>query len=236
MDFGEIRGLRVVVTPSGLLIADDRDIGSRTPMAANYSSCNGGPTNATIGFVVTQLAEIGAVLLSLLILRVPRKLIGGVLVTIGLINFATYPVVWFTFPALGPFHTAHEQATAVFTLLAALLYAGLIVRLRPAFNPARRGMLVGLVAVALPLVSGLIFGAASVASAAVEMIGSGSKEMISAAGLPYLVTMPASEVFAFTAEAVLIALICRPVVSGRQAVALSVLANSTSLLLGLVLL
>ena len=49
-------------------------------------------------------------------------------------------------------------------------------------------------------------------------------------------TMPASEVFAFTAEALLIAAICRPAVTAKQAVLLSALANSASLLLGLVLL
>ena len=55
-------------------------------------------------------------------------------------------------------------------------------------------------------------------------------------GLPYTVTMPASEVFAYSAKALLIFMLCRPVLSARQAVLLSVLANSASLTLGLILL
>ena len=81
----------------------------------------------------------------------------------------------------------------------------------------------------------LIFGAATAVSAAIDLAAAGSAAALGA-GLPYYVTMPASEVFAFTAEALLIAAICRPVLTAKQAVLLSVLANSASLLLGLVLL
>ena len=87
----------------------------------------------------------------------------------------------------------------------------------------------------LVITAELIFGAATAVSAAIDLAGAGSAAA-SGAGLPYYVTMPASEVFAFTAEALLIAAICRPVVTAKQAVLLSVLANSASLLLGLVLL
>jgi hypothetical protein len=169
----------------------------------------------------------------MLMLGISLRLIGGVLAAVGLINFATFPVVWFTFPALGPGPTTQAQAIAVFTLLAALLYAGLLVRLRPAFDPARRSMVIGLLAVAPPMVTMLVFGAASVASAAVDALGAGPT---AGAGLPYYVSMLASEVFAYSAEALLIFLLCRPVLSARQAVLLSMLANSASLALGLYLL
>lgn len=42
---------------------------------------------------------------------------------VALINFATFPVVWLTFPALGPGPSTQEQGVAVFTLLTALVYA-----------------------------------------------------------------------------------------------------------------
>lgn len=229
----EIRGLRVIVTPSGLSITNDEEIAHRTPPAGDFGYCDSTPSTAMIGFSITQVIELLAVLLCLLILGVPRKLIGGTLITVGLINFATFPVVWFTFPALGPSPTTQTQAVAVLTLLAALLYAALLVRLRPAFDPARRSMVVGLLAVALPMVTVLVFGAANVASAAVDALGAAGTAN---AGLPYTVTMPASEVFAYSAEALLIFMLCRPVLSARQAVLLSVLANSASLTLGLILL
>ena len=66
----------------------------------------------------------------------------------------------------------------------------------------------------------LIFGAATAVSAAIDLAGAGSAAA-SGAGLPYYVTMPASEVFAFTAEALLIAAICRPVLTAKQAVLLT---------------
>ena len=50
----------------------------------------------------------------------------------------------------------------------------------------------------------LIFGAATAVSAAIDLAAAGSAAALGA-GLPYYVTMPASEVFAFTAEALLIA-------------------------------
>ena len=231
---GDVRGLHVVVTPTELEISEDAELSARIP-GGSSGSCSPMPPSATIGFAITQIAEIAVVLLCLLMLRVPRKLIGGVLVAIGLINFATYPVVWFTFPALGPFQSVQEQALAVFTLLAALVYAGLLVRLRPAFDPSRRAIVVGLLAMALPMVTVLVFGAATVASAAMGVVGAGSVAT-AGTGLPYRVTMPASEVFAYTAEASLIALLCRPVLSARQAVLVAVLANSASLFLGLALL
>ena len=114
LDFGEIRGLRVVVNSSEVRISDDEEIRDRTPPAPNYGYCNDGPTNATIGFLITQVAEILVVLLCLLALGTPHKMIGGILLAVGLINFATYPVVWFTFPALGPFRSSQEAAVAVF--------------------------------------------------------------------------------------------------------------------------
>jgi hypothetical protein len=116
-----------------------------------------------------------------------------------------------------------------------LLYAGLLIRLRPAFNPDRRSIVVGGLAVTLPVVTVLIFGAATAASAAANAMGIGNTAT-AGAGLPYRVTMPASEIFAYSAEALLLFLLCRPALSARQAVLLSMLANSASLALGLVLL
>ena len=231
---GRVRGLHVVVTPSDLEISEDAELAARIPEGSS-GSCSPMPPVATIGFAMTQISELLVSLLLLLLLGIKLRLIGGVLAAVGLINFATFPVVWFTFPALGPGPTTQVQALAVFTLLAALLYAGVLVRLQPAFHPARRNMVAGLLAVGLPLATVLIFGAATAASAAVEAIAEGSATAASA-GLPYTVTMPASEVFAYSAEALLIFMLCRPVLSARQAVLLSVLANSASLTLGLILL
>jgi hypothetical protein len=229
---GSVRGLHVVITPSGLDFSEDEDLAAQIP-GGTSGYCSPSPPIATIGFVITQVVELAAALLLLLLLGIRLRLIGGVLAAISLINFATFPVVWFTFPALGPGPTTEAQAAALFTLLAALLYAGLLVRLQPAFHPARRSMVVGLLAVALPMVTVLIFGAASAASAAADALGAAEA---AGAGLPYRVTMPASEVFAYSAEALLIFLLCRPVLSARQAVLLSVLANSASLALGLMVL
>ncbi len=234
IDAGAVRGLRVMLTPTGLEISEDDELAARIP-GGSSGYCSPTPPIATIGFAVTQVTELAVTLLLLLLFGIRSRLIGGVLAAVGLINFATFPVVWFTFPALGPGPTTQVQALAVFTLLAALLYAGLLVRLQPAFHPARRNMVAGLLAVGLPLATVLIFGAATVASAAVEAIAAGSA-MAAGAGLPYTVTMPASEVFAYSAEALLIFMLCRPVLSARQAVLLSVLANSASLTLGLILL
>ncbi len=230
---GNVRGLRVVITPDGLEITEDPDLAASTPGGTSgYSLCPFAPAPLPTGLAITQVAELLVALLFLLLLRIPLRLVGGVLTAVALINFATFPVVWLTFPALGPVPTTHEQAVAMFTLLAAMLYAGLLVRLRPAFDPARRTMMIGLLAVALPMVTVLVFGAASVANAAAGALGPAGT---AGAGLPYRITMPASEIFAYSAEALLIFLLCRPALSARQAVLLSVLANSASLALGLFL-
>lgn len=232
---GQIAGWRVVVTPEGLVISEDQEAAAGAPVYHSYSYCIGPASPAMTGFAITQAAEMLAGTLLLLLLGIRLRLIGGVLAAVALINFATFPVVWFTFPALGPAPTTQAQAVAVLTLLVALLYAGLLVRLRPAFNPARRSIVVGGLAVALPVLTMLIFGAATAASAAATAMGIGSAAT-AGAGLPYRVTMPASEVFAYSAEALLLFLLCRPALSARQAIMLSVLANSASLALGLVLL
>lgn len=230
---GQVAGWRVAVTPDGLVISEDEQAAVGAPVYQSAPYCPGPASPAMAGFAITQMAELLAGSLLLLLLGIRLRLIGGVLAAVALINFATFPVVWFTFPALGPGPTTQAQAVAAFTLLAALVYAGLLVRLRPAFDPARRAMVIGLLAVVLPMVTVLVFGAASVASAAAVALGAAGT---AGAGLSYHVTMPASEVFAYSAEALLIFLLCRPVVSARQAILLSVLANSASLTLGLILL
>ncbi len=106
-------------------------------------------------------------------------------------------------------------------------------KLRPAFDPARRAIAIGLLMMALPAATLLVFGAATAASAAASAAGIAGA---AGAGLPYHITMPASEVFAYSAEALLIFLLCRPALSARQVILLSVLVNSASLALGLVLL
>lgn len=233
---GKVKGLRVVITSTGLEITEDPDLASRLPGGASgYSFCPLASASMMTGFAITHAAELLVALLFLLWLAIPLRLIAGVLTAVALTNFATFPVVWLTFPALGPVPTTQETAVAALVLLAALLYAGLLVRLRPAFNPARRSIVVGGLAVALPMVTVLIFGAATAASAAVTAMGMGSTAA-AGAGLPYRVTMPASEVFAYSAEGLLLFLLCQPVLSARQALLLSVLANSASLTLGLVLL
>lgn len=233
---GNVRGLRVVITPAGLEITEDPDLAARVPGGASgYSFCPFASASMLTGFAITQAAELLVALLLLLWLGIPLRLIAGVMTAVALTNFATFPVVWLTFPALGPVPTTQESAVAVLVLLTALLYAGLLVRLGPAFNPARRSIVVGGLAVALPVVTALIFGAATAASAAANALGIGSSAAASA-GLPYRVTMPASEVFAYSAEALLLFLLCRPALSARRAVLLSVLANSASLALGLMLL
>lgn len=233
---GNVRGLRVVMTPDGLEITEDPDLAASTPGGTSgYSLCPLAAPPMMIGLAITQAAELMVAFLFLLLLGIPLRLIGGVLTAVALINFATFPVVWLTFPALGPGPSTQEQAVAVFTLLAALIYASLLLKLRPAFDPARRAIAVGLLVMALPAAIVLVFGAATAASAAVNaahLAGAAA----AGAGLPYHITMPASEVFAYSAEALLIFLLCRPALSARQAVLLSVLANSASLALGLHLL
>lgn len=233
---GQVAGWRVVVTPDGLVISEDQEAAAGAPVYhQSYSFCASPASPAMAGFAITQTAELLVAFLLLLLLGIPLRLFGGILTAVALINFATFPVVWLTFPALGPAPTTQAQAVAVLTLLAALLYMGLLVRLRPAFDPARRSALIGGLAVALPMVTVLIFGAATAASAAINTAGIASAAA-AGAGLPYHVTMPASEVFAYSAEALLVFLLCRPALAARQALMLSVLANSASLALGLFLL
>lgn len=234
---GNVRGLRVVMTPDGLEITEDPELAASTPGGtSDYSLCPlVAPASMMTGLAITQAVELLVAFLLVLLLAIPLRLIGGVLTAVALINFATFPVVWLTFPALGPGPSTQEQAMAVFTLLAALVYASLLLKLRPAFDPARRAIVVGLLVMALPAAIVLVFGAATAASAAVNAAGLAGAAA-AGAGLPYHVTMPASEVFAFSAEALLLFLLCRPVLSARQAIVLSVLANTASLALGLVLL
>jgi hypothetical protein len=233
---GNVRGLRVVMMPDGLEITEDPDLAASTPGGTSgYSLCPLAAAPMTTGLAITQAVELLVAFLLVLLLGIPLRLIGDVLTAVALINFATFPVVWLTFPALGPDPNTQEQAVAVFTLLAALIYASLLLKLRPTFDPARRAIVVGLLVMALPAAIVLVFGAATAASAAVNAAGLAGAAA-AGAGLPYHITMPASEVFAYSAEATLFFLLCQPVLSARHAVLLAILANSASLALGLVLL
>lgn len=178
-----------------------------------------------IGLVLTLVVELTVAALYLLRLKANPSLLRETLIIIGLINLLTFPVVWFFFPSLTPFHPGPLRAIGNVTLVLALLYGAALVYLRLSPPTKLRRIGFGLTIASLPLALLCIFFTL--------FLSAYGETPPFAAGVSPLITIPASEIFAFSSEAILLTLLSRRALSLGQAGLLSLLMNGASFLVGL---
>ena len=149
------------------------------------------------------------------------------LAMILLINLATLPVVWFTFPALGQLKPARVRGLGAAVLIVASIYVSMLVLIYRAKSASGRKKLI---------ITSVLVVPASVACAAIPFIISSflpRNYNASPAGLPTVLILPLSELFAVVSEAVLVHVLSQRKLSLRHAGELSVLMNVGSFILGL---
>jgi hypothetical protein len=200
------------------VIVQDTDL-SMTP-DTDFKELNWRYGQYRLGLVLTQLIELlVAGLYLLMVVRVGSERLVNRLIMIFLINLATFPVVWFLFPAFSQFQFTGMRLMGIFGLIVATLYALALVRIYTGKGKARTGTIV-LAVSSLPLtlvcmvfmLFATYFGHANV----------------SAVGLPPEIAILASEIFAVVSEAALIYILSRKSLSLRHAGAMSLLTNAAS--------
>lgn len=157
--------------------------------------------------------------------RANRAVFTRTLLTVFVLHFVTLPVVWFFFPALQPFQYTPMRIMGAISLAVAIAY-GLIVWRFSTMSSAKLavGSLVG-----LPLVLGIGFLGAAIT-------GYGDYLPSTTQGLPFFIVLIGAELFAFGYEALLIHRLSLGQLSLAQASLLSLLTNTASLSVGVVML
>ncbi|KAM3099219.1 hypothetical protein ACKFKF_15555 [Phormidesmis sp. 146-12] len=212
---GYPKRLSVTVQPDDLTIEVDR-----APMKPTRWEMFG------IALGLTQIAELSLAALCLWRLKIER-LVMRILVAIAFINLLTFPVVWFFFPALQPFQYTTTRVFGVLSLLIAIGFSiFLATRSEITIRTLQKVFLVWLLSLPVVLAIGFVVAI---------FLGYG-ESLPPAMGVPSLITLPASEIFAVGWEAWLIDRLSQKRLIFAQVLTLSLLMNLVSLILGLVLL
>jgi hypothetical protein len=179
-----------------------------------------------IAFGLTQVTELAIAAVVLWWLKVDRSFLVKTLVAIAFINLLTFPVVWWFFPSLQPFHYRAERVVGALSLVVAIVF-GLLLARQSIVTLKTLGKFFGGWLLSLPLLAILGF--------LVLLFFAPSEWLPSASGFTARITLPASELFAFGGETWLIHRVSQPMLSLPKAGLLSLLMNTASLLLGLLL-
>ena len=180
-----------------------------------------------LAFGLTQVTELAVAATFLWRLKSDRPFCLKLLVAIALINLLTFPVVWFFFPSLQPFQYRSLRVVGALSLALAIGFGILLSRLSTVTLKTLGKVFVGWL-LSLPIVFLLGF---------VGMLFFAYGEWLPAAdGITANITLPASEIFAVVIEAWLIHRVSQRMLSLPQAALLSLLMNTASLSLGLLLL
>lgn len=176
---------------------------------------------------ITQISELVVIWVVLAWRKLSRKKILTIVLSVGLINLLTFPVVWFFFPSLQTFQYSTTRVFGVFALIISLIFSVVLMRQRDmTVRSLLRIFTIWFFSTPILLiVAGLI----------AFFVGYG-EALPPAIGLPSFVTLPVSELYAILWEAWLIRQLNQPEFSWRQALLLSTLMNALSLILGLVFL
>jgi hypothetical protein len=213
---GYPKRLSVTVRPTDLMIALDR-----TPLK---------PTRweiFSIALGLTQTTELIMAGFCLWGFKIERELSIKILGSIVFINLLTFPVVWFFFPALQPFQYTTTRVFGVLSLMIAIGFSiFLSKRSEVTLKTLQRVFLVWLFSLPVGLAIGFIVAL---------FLGYG-ESLPPVFGIPSLITLPASEVFAVGWEAWLIHRLSQKRLIFAQVLSLSLVMNMVSLILGLVLL
>ncbi len=175
---------------------------------------------------LTEISELAVAAIWLWRMKLDKQQIAKALVAIGFVNLLTFPVVWFFFPSLQPFQYSTSRVFGVMILGIASLF-GVLLATRPIVtSKAMRNIFIGwLVSLPIMLMIGFLLAI---------VVGYG-ESLPPINGIPSLMTLPASEIFAVVFEAWLIYRL-NDVISLQQAGSLSVTMNVISVILGLLLL
>jgi hypothetical protein len=213
--YGMEKAWRVAVRESSLTLNEDPDF--RAPS-----------TNYSLFAIALELAEAVELLLAAVFLRFAIKADAAqtknALKVVFLVNLITLPVVWYTFPSWGRFQTGTARQMGWFILGLAAVYALLLVGIYTSDGKKRRTRLI-LTILSLPV-------AFLATLAALYVTSYGNYDVVVQGLSPGLVVL-FSEMFAVVVEAWLISRMARKSLTGRQAAAMSLLANAASFLVGL---
>jgi len=213
---GYPKRLRVTVQQTDLAIAVDR-----TPLK---------PTRWEMFSIALGLTEVTELIVAVLCLwgfRIERSLSIKILVSIAFINLLTFPVVWFFFPALQPFQYTTTRVFGVLSLCIAIGFNIFLTnRSEMTLKTLQKVFFVWLFSLPVVLAIGFVVAL---------FLGYG-ESLPPVFGIPSLITLPASEVFAVGWEAWLIHRLSQKRLLFAQVFGLSLLMNGASLILGLVLL
>ncbi len=209
------RNLRVIVRDVDLAIVPDT-----TPMKpSRWEMFNK-------ALALTELSELAMAAIWLWQMKLDKQQLSKALVAIGFVNLLTFPVVWFFFPSLQPFQYSTSRVFGVLILGIASLFGALLAT-RPivTFKTLRNIFIGWLISLPIALVIGFLLAI---------VIGYG-ESLPPVNGIPSLITLPASEIFAVVFEAWLIDRL-NDAISLRQAGLLSLTMNVISMILGLLFL
>ncbi len=210
------RNLRVMVRETDLAIVPDS-----SPMKpSRWETFNK-------ALLLTEVSELAVAALWLWRMKLDKQQLGKALVAIGFVNLLTFPVVWFFFPSLQPFEYSTSRVFGVMILGIASLF-GVLLATRPIVTPKTlRNIFLGWL-ISLPIMLAIGFLLAIV-------VGYG-ESLPPVNGIPSLITLPASEIFAIVFEGWLIYRLNDMRISLLQASLLSLTMNMISMILGLLLL
>ena len=207
---------RVTVNDSSLIVTRD----------ASREALFGAHSHFVEFFALTMVTElaVAAVVLGWGFRARGRRL-SIALAYVALANLLSYPVTWFSWPAMAQFQPdASRRAAVVVAVVVALCAAGLVNIVRTEGTMRRKKMAIALVL--------LLLGFAASPVAALLLFYGNSR--IAVHGLPFGVTILLAEVFAIAFEAVLLYLLARKTWSMPlwQAAVISCVMNVASYLLG----
>lgn len=204
----------VAVQEDGLAIASTE----RSPLGAVFEL-------PWVGFVLTLTVEMAIALLFAFWQKCDRSTTVRLLITVAGLQLLSYPLVTGFFPSLQPFRYRGERVWGAILLGVAIAY-GLLLWRFPRISSTR---LIFSILIGVPIL--WFFG-----FILVILFGYGEMIPQSTQGIPAIITLLISELFVFVYEALLIYRLNSDKLSISKAMLLSLLANTTSLLLGLRLL
>ncbi len=178
------RNLRVIVRDVDLAIVPDT-----TPMKpSRWEMFNK-------ALALTEVSELAVAAIWLWWMKLDKQQLGKALVAIAFVNLLTFPVVWFFFPSLQPFQYSTSRVFGVVILGIASLFGALLATRPIVTLKTLRNVFIGwLISLPIALVIGFFLAI---------VVGYG-ESLPPVNGIPSLITLPASEVFAVVFEGWLI--------------------------------
>jgi hypothetical protein len=219
-EFGEVAAWNVIVRESDLAITPDATIPTISEPYELF------PRNlAWLGLSILVEVLVAAVCFYFLTASDRSQWLKRLLV-IFLVNLATFPSLWLFFPAFGQFHRAGSRYLGVIAMLVSAFYVALLVII---YRSPRK---VRLWAIPLTMVAGLVTGFGCSFLLLLAYFGGAT---VYVQGLPPSLVIMLSEMYAVIIEAVLISILLKLPLRTRWIWLTSLLMNTASFIVGLLL-